>query len=303
MRRARITYHGAFHHAMNRGHDGLKIFQKEEDKEFFLRLLGEISRSLKTRILVYCLMVNHYHLVLENTSSRMSDFFKQLNGQFGSYYRKKNKGRGYVFQDRYKSMLIQDDSYLLMVIGYVLNNPVRAALVDNFLEYKWSSAHLYYKKASSKIVDNNFVEDLFGSNNNLINIIRTLDIQKLPTIQTRVGKIIGGEEFTIKAIENFNRRSSKKESLESKRIDDYCFDPVEKVFHEFKNIHGIDAYDIDTKSYSGKRQRGELLVYLKEKAGLKYSEIKKIPIFSDVKLFSLGKLYKNAKERIGGKNK
>ena len=133
MRRARITYKGAYHHAMNRGHEGKPIFLKDRDKEFFLKLLVETSKILKIRILAYCLMNNHYHLVLENSSGRMSDFFKQLNGQFGTHYRQKNKGRGYVFQDRYKSMLIQDDSYLLMVIGYVLNNPVRAGLVNNFL--------------------------------------------------------------------------------------------------------------------------------------------------------------------------
>ncbi len=298
MRRARITYHGAFHHAMNRGHDGLKIFKRDADKEFFLKLLGETSSNLKTRILAYCILENHYHLVLENTSSRMSDFFKQLNGQFGSYYRKKNKGRGYVFQDRYKSMLIQDDSYLLMVLGYVLNNPVRAGLIENFLEYKWSSAPLYFKKKASKIVDHNFVEELFSTMNNLVNIIDNFNIKVLPTIQTRVGKIIGGREFTIKAVESFNRRKLKKESLETKRIDDFYFEPVEKVFHEFKNIHGLDPNDIDTKSHIGKRQRAELLVYLKDRAGLKYAEIKKILIFSDVKLFSLGRIYKNAKYKL-----
>ena len=87
MRRARITYRGAFHHAMNRGHDGLKIFRKDDDKEFFLNLLGEYSKNLKTRILAYCLMDNHYHLVVQNISGRMSDFFKQVNGQYGGYYR------------------------------------------------------------------------------------------------------------------------------------------------------------------------------------------------------------------------
>ena len=303
MRRARITFHGAFHHAMNRGHDGLKIFQRDDDKEFFLKLLDKTSNNLKTRILTYCLMANHYHLVLENSSSRMSDFFKQLNGQFGSYYRKKYKGRGYVFQDRYKSILIQDDTYLLMVIGYVINNPVRAGIVDSFLGYRWSSANYYFKKKALKIVDNNYVEELFGSRNNLYNFMNNFDIEKLSTIRTRVGKIIGGKEFTFKAIRNFDRRTSAKESLESKRINEFSFEPVEKVFHEFKSIHGIAAYDIDIHSYNGKRQRGELLVYLKDKAGLKYDEIIKIPIFSDIKLFSLGTLYKRAKKELPDRKK
>jgi REP element-mobilizing transposase RayT len=298
VRRARITYQGAFHHAMNRGHDGLKVFNKDEDKEFFLKLLSEYAASLKIRILAYCLLDNHYHLVIQNSSGRMSDFFKQVNGQFGSYYRRIYKGRGYVFQDRFKSRVIQDDSYLLMVIGYVLNNPIRAGLVDNFLDYKWSSANLYFQKKSSNIVDNNFIEDLFGSSDNLVGIINNYEIKELPTLKTREGLIIGGQEFSIKAVEKFNRRKSRKETLESKRIDDYYFEPVEKVFHEFRKIHGIDPNDIDTKTHVGKRQRASLLVYLKERAGLTYEEIKKILIFSDVKIFSLGRIYRNAKEEM-----
>jgi REP element-mobilizing transposase RayT len=82
MRRARITYKGAYHHAMNRGHEGKCIFSKDREKEFFLKLLVETSKILKVRILAFCLMDNHYHLVLENSSARRSDFFKQLNGQY-----------------------------------------------------------------------------------------------------------------------------------------------------------------------------------------------------------------------------
>ena len=103
---------------MNRGYDGNPIFAQATEKEIFLTLLANNAQSTRIRILAYCLMDSHYHLVLENSSGRMSDFFKQLNGQFGTIYRKNKGGRGYVFQDRYKSLLIQDDSYLVMVIGY-----------------------------------------------------------------------------------------------------------------------------------------------------------------------------------------
>lgn len=94
----------------------------------------------------------------------MSDFFKQLNGQFGTIYRKNQGGKGYVFQDRFKSMLIQDNSYLLMVIAYVLNNPVRARLVDNFIDYKWSSALFYSLIEAAKANDlepNKYLKYLF----------------------------------------------------------------------------------------------------------------------------------------------
>ncbi|MCK4835297.1 MAG: transposase [Candidatus Aminicenantes bacterium] len=298
MRRARITYKGAFHHAMNRGHEGKKIFLKDSEKNLFLELLKETAKGYRIRIFTYCIMDNHYHLVLENSSGRMSEFFKKLNGQYGRIYRRENKGKGYVFQDRFKSKIIQDDSYLIMVMGYVLNNPVRAGLVTDFLDYQWSSSSLYFKEDTSDIVDNKYVEALYGSFYNMSDQIRNLTIKELPVILTRVGEIIGGEEFVVESLEKFNRRKPNDQVEEYKRIDDYYFDSVEKVFYEFKKIHKINVFDIDTKSYKGKRLRGELLVYLKDNAGLTYGEIKKVPIFSDLKISSLGWIYKNAKIRL-----
>lgn len=66
----------------------------------------------------------------------MSDFFRRVNGEFSNFFRKRNGSRGYVFQDRYKSILIQDDSYLLVEIAYVLNNPVRTGITGKFWSYK-----------------------------------------------------------------------------------------------------------------------------------------------------------------------
>src|SRR4030042_1669372 len=126
MQRIRLTYEGALHHAMNRGHGGEKIFSGSGLKKVFIDILTETSRKLKIKIIAYCLLDNHYHLVLENSSGRLSEFFKLLNGRFGIHYRKKNGGKGYVFQNRFKSEIIQDESYLITAIAYVLMNPIRA---------------------------------------------------------------------------------------------------------------------------------------------------------------------------------
>jgi hypothetical protein len=93
----------------------------------------------------------------------MSDFFKQLNGQYAVYYRKRHGGRGYVFQDRFRSMLIQDDAYLMIAIAYVLGNPVAAKIAANFIEYPWSSANLYFGQDQCDAFDCGYVEELFGS--------------------------------------------------------------------------------------------------------------------------------------------
>jgi len=83
---------------MNRGHDGNNIFAGDENKNHFLDYLEDYSKKMHIRLFAYCIMDNHYHLILENSSGRMSDFLKQLNGQYGQYYRKREGGKGYVFQ-------------------------------------------------------------------------------------------------------------------------------------------------------------------------------------------------------------
>ena len=144
MRRERITYPGAYHHVMNRGDDGNDIFAGNKKKSQFLDYLEGASSQMKIRIFAYCSIDNHYHLVLENSSGRMSDFLKLLNGQYGMYYRKMYGGKGYVFQSRFKSTIIEDDGYLIKSIEYLLQNPVRAGIVSFAENYIWSSIHYYF---------------------------------------------------------------------------------------------------------------------------------------------------------------
>ena len=118
MRRARITYDGAFHHVMNRGIEGQAIFSESSFKDQFIEILSAKKTKLQIRLFTYCIMDNHYHIVLDNTGNRMADFMKQLNGQYGTFYRKQVKGKGYVFQNRFKSTLTQDSTYLQMAIAY-----------------------------------------------------------------------------------------------------------------------------------------------------------------------------------------
>lgn len=297
MRRARITFQGAFHHAMNRGYEGKAILKTRKLKDHFIELLSELAKLFRIRIFAYCLMPNHYHLVLENTSDRMSDFFKRLNGEFGFFYRRVQGGRGYVFQDRYKSTVIQDESYLMIVIAYVLNNPVRAELIDDFLKYDWSSAGKYFKGYANDIVDCSFVEDIFESSDNFINFVNNWKEKELPLAKSREGLIIGGEEFYNEAREKADRRRNKADNLNSKRIEDNLyFYPKAQIIQSFEKEIGMNIEEINTRTIIGKRLRSRLLIYLREQCGLKYDEISRIPLFSDIKFNSLMRIYYNAKK-------
>ncbi len=137
---------------MNRGANDEPIFQTDADKECFLELLERFSKLLKIRILAYCMMDTHYHLLLQNTSGKMSEFAKRLNGNYGNAYRKRWGGKGYVFQSRYKSTAVQEDSYLITSLLYLFRNPVRAMITDNPFNYHWSSINeLFNEKMAGKI--------------------------------------------------------------------------------------------------------------------------------------------------------
>jgi REP element-mobilizing transposase RayT len=309
MRRARITYEGAFHHVMNRGINGEDIFTGNKLKGHFLNLLEETSKKMKIRIFAYCIMTNHYHLVLENSSGQMSEFCKQLNGQFGMYYRISTGGHGYVFQSRYKSTLIQDDSYLRMAIAYVLLNPLRAKIVGDIREYVWSSFNCYFiphhhstsdtnTGIEDHIVDITFVEELFGTKKELLGFLSSQMGKELPERKTRYGYILGDNDFLDDAQNRFDRRDRTEDAIHRKRIDDRYFEPVEKVFMEFEHIKGIKIEDIERDTWEGKRLRGELLVYLKDLTELPYTEIIKLDIFSDLQCSSLAPIYRNTKKRL-----
>jgi len=273
------------------------IFKDVSDNIFFLSLMEKIRNLTGIRILAYCLMNNHYHIVLQNNTLKMSEFFKQLNGQYARYYRIRYGGKGYVFQNRYKSPLIQDEGYLIITIAYVLQNPVKAGFSHDFKNYSWSSINRYFKKSPESIIDNEYIEGLFENKDQLFQFVSGISIDELPIIETKLGTTIGGTH-SIPHLRKQTERRSGRESMERRRMDDKYFDPMEKVFQEFEKKHKIKIDNMDVRTYHFKRLRGELLVYLKERSGLTYREIVKLDLFSDLSINSLGTLYKRNRKRI-----
>jgi len=283
---------------MNRGINGEAIFKADKHKTVFLDILADKVDKFRMRLFAYCIMDNHYHLVLENASGRMSDFMRNLNTQFAFYFRKQTGGKGYVFQNRFVSTIIQDDAYLKQAIVYVLQNPVQAGIVDNFRKYPWSSVKANFQKAKLKWLDGKFVQELFGSQNNLAGAIQLAGSEKLTLLKTRLGPVLGDESFVEKALERYERRL-EPDGMKKKRRDDFYFEPVAKVIQEFERDKGIKIDDINIGKLHGKQLRTELLVLLHDLTGLKYREIIEIPIFSDLHYLSMSRLYHNFCKKKG----
>jgi putative transposase len=294
MKRIRITYPGAYHHVMNRGYDGNEIFIGDRHKSQFLDYLEYASHKMKIRLFAYCVMDNHYHLVLENASGRLSDFQRLLNGQYGMYYRKMEGGKGYVFQSRFKSTLIENDSYLIQSILYLLRNPIRAGIVQLPGDYIWSSTKHYYSGKNVGIVDADFVNELFGCQEAFQSSLHMPVKSEIPVVITKYGEIMGSDSFLEVALRKYDRRKRPTEqSIGCQRQDEQYFEPLEKIWMEFERAKCINIDSLDTRTAEGKRLRGELLVHLKERGGLKYKEIGELDIFADLNIISLRTMYRN----------
>lgn len=135
----RIEYPGAVYHITNRGNDKKAVFKDDRDRETFLKILAFVNKRYHWLCHAYCLMDNHYHLMIETPDGNLSLGMRQLNGVYTQARNKRYNKTGHLFQGRYKAILIQKDSYLLEVCRYVVLNPVRARMVEKPEDWKWSS--------------------------------------------------------------------------------------------------------------------------------------------------------------------
>jgi REP element-mobilizing transposase RayT len=142
----RIEYPNAFYHVINRGNAGENIFLNERDKEKFLKYLGSAAERFSLIIHTYCLMTNHYHLVVETPEANLSRAIQWLNVSYATYFNRKRDRKGHLFQGRFKSIVIDADEYLAQLSRYIHLNPVRVKMVVNPTDYPWSSYPLFIGK-------------------------------------------------------------------------------------------------------------------------------------------------------------
>lgn len=135
----RIEYPGAYYHVINHGNGGEKVFKGIGDKKKFLEYLKKTVERFSLILHTYCLMTNHYHLLLETPQSNLSVAIQWLNVSYAAYYNRKHQRSGHIFQGRYKAILIDADEYLGHLSRYIHLNPVRAGMVTTVEQYPWSS--------------------------------------------------------------------------------------------------------------------------------------------------------------------
>ncbi|MDZ4185471.1 MAG: transposase [Desulfuromonadales bacterium] len=142
-RALRIEYPGAFYHLTSRGNERKVVFRSQKDRERFLSYLESATTRYGARVHVYCLMSNHYHLLLETPRGNLSQILAHVNGAYTTYFNVKRQRAGHLFQGRYKAILVERDAYVDELSRYIHLNPVRAKIVATPAEYPWSSYRAY----------------------------------------------------------------------------------------------------------------------------------------------------------------
>lgn len=137
----RIEFPGALYHVTSRGDRKKSIFFDDNDRRRWLDILGLVCDRFNFVVHAYCQMGNHYHLMLETVEGNLSQGMRQLNAFYSQQFNKRHSFVGHVFQGRYKGILVQKETYLLELARYVVLNPVRAGIVDDPKDWKWSSYH------------------------------------------------------------------------------------------------------------------------------------------------------------------
>lgn len=135
----RIEFAGALYHVTSRGNRQEDIYIDDEDRLNFLSLLSQVSKDYNWLIHAYCLMDNHYHLLIETPDGNLSRGMRQLNGVYTQISNRHHGKVGHVFQGRYKAILVQKETYLLELARYIVLNPVRAGMVREAKDWPWSS--------------------------------------------------------------------------------------------------------------------------------------------------------------------
>lgn len=135
----RLEFPGAIYHVFSRGNRREPIYSDDRDCESFLEVLGRACDRNNLVVHAYCLMTNHYHLLVETPDGNLARGMRHVNGTYTQRFNRRHDRVGHVLQGRYKAILVQRGGYLLELIRYIVLNPVRAKLVSDPVEWQWSS--------------------------------------------------------------------------------------------------------------------------------------------------------------------
>jgi putative transposase len=226
-RTARIAPKEYVYHVLTRGNNKQHIFKNEDDFIKFIEILKKYKEKYQFKLYHYVLMTNHVHMVMEVTEAggELSQIMKGINLSYAQYFKMKYKQTGHFWQDRYKSILISRDEYLLACGSYVELNPVRARMVKEPQEYHWSSykANAYGKR--DDLLDNHIIYNNLFHDQDVRREYRKFILQMMQKNEAMRGEmdrrvIYGSEEFIKQVNKRFKIAAMIKDRGRPRLIED-----------------------------------------------------------------------------------
>ena len=239
------------YHVMVRGNERKNLFIDDEDKVRFIDTLYEKNKDKKYEILAYCIMDNHVHLLINEGSEEISRIMKRINVSYAYYFNKKYKRVGHLFQDRFKSEVIDSDSYLLSAARYIHRNPVKAAITTEVSQYKWSSYNSY-------IEENTYLNGLIHK----AGILELFSKDSRRAIELFI-------EYTNRDSEEQFIEYKEEEPVEEKTI--LCEKEAKAVVQAYLDDKGLDLPSLKNRACTD--QRNELIRNLKTHSNLSIREL------------------------------
>jgi len=222
----RIIFPGAFYHITSRGNEQRVIFKSQRDREKFLSYLESATQRYDARIHAYCLMDNHYHLLIETPSGNLPQIMRHINGAYTTYFNVKHKRYGHLLQGRYKAILVDMDIYAKELSRYIHLNPVRAKIVQNLEHYQWSSYLEYIgRKKPQPWLVKDFILSYFGqkvkiAQQNYLKFVEAKVGQKVKSPFRKVigSTILGDEDFVKMVKQNYLQSVEPDRNLPALRV-------------------------------------------------------------------------------------
>lgn len=199
----RVEYSGALHHVTARGNERRAIFRDDVDREAYLELLARYRNRFGFRVHAYCLMTNHVHLAIETSAIPLSRVMLALHGSYSQAFNRRHGRVGHLFQGRYKAFLVQKDRYLLALVRYIHENPVKARIVKTPEQFLWSSDRAYRTSRCPDWLETDFVLAMLAPRRGEATkayeaLMARGDPSRYSDLETFAQVIRGDEEFAIR---------------------------------------------------------------------------------------------------------
>jgi len=234
----RLQGENCLYHITSRGNERKAIFSNDKDFHKFLHYIVEARNKFQFYLYAYVLMTNHYHLLIETTQPNLSRIMQYLNTAYTVYFNHKHKRSGHLFQGRYKSIVVEKESYLLELTRYIHLNPVKAKMVNTPEKYPWSSYGEYIQSKKKYFIDKNQADKYFlMSLKEYQNfVLERKNSEKDILKNVRAGFLLGSDEFVEEKLRDLKISSEREYSHKAEILKRVTADEIIKKIAHYYNL-------------------------------------------------------------------